>query len=180
MRLILLLSFAVISCAEKPHIVWIVADDLGWNDVGFTGSGSNVHSPVLDGLARSGAVLANYYVSPICTPTRNCFMSGRYPIHTGLQHSVIKDSVPNALPINETIIASIMKQGGYSTHIVSFVPDCLMIVDTVFPRMECHDVIRFVGTLAWRSIFQPSPGTASTFVQRYEATLAFRLLVHNM
>ena len=102
--------------ASKPHIVLIVADDLGWNDVGFTGSGSNIRTPTLDALAKSGVVLHNYYVSPICTPTRNCLMSGRYPIHTGLQHSVILDSLPNGLPLNETVIASVMKKAGYATH----------------------------------------------------------------
>ena len=54
----------------------------GWNDVSFHGS-EQITTPHLDDLAYKGVLLKNYYVSPICTPTRGALMSGRHPIHTG-------------------------------------------------------------------------------------------------
>ena len=63
-------------------------------------------------------MLSNYYVNPICTPTRASFMSGRYPYHLGLQRGVILDGVRNALPLNETTVASYMRAAGYRTHAV--------------------------------------------------------------
>ena len=66
---------------SPPHILFFVVDDLGWSDVGF--HGSKIQTPNIDKLASEGVVLDNYYVLPICTPTRSALMTGRYPIHTG-------------------------------------------------------------------------------------------------
>ncbi|XP_078577654.1 arylsulfatase B-like isoform X4 [Branchiostoma floridae x Branchiostoma japonicum] len=102
---------------QPPHIILIVADDLGWNDVSFHGS-DQIPTPNLDSLAYSGVILGNYYVSPICTPTRSAIMTGRHPIHTGLQHGVISGATPFGLPLNETILPQYLKPLGYATHIV--------------------------------------------------------------
>ena len=69
------------SKASQPHILFVLADDLGWIDVGF--HGSEAKTPNIDRLAADGVVLNNYYVQPVCTPTRAALMTGRYPIHTG-------------------------------------------------------------------------------------------------
>ena len=67
--------------ASPPHILLLVVDDLGWSDVGF--HGSKIETPNIDNLAAEGVVLDNYYVLPLCTPTRAALLTGRYPIHTG-------------------------------------------------------------------------------------------------
>ena len=78
---VLLLVARVSATASPPHLLFVVVDDLGWSDVGF--HGSKIQTPNIDKLASEGVVLDNYYVLPICTPTRSALMSGRYPIHTG-------------------------------------------------------------------------------------------------
>lgn len=72
----LLLSQSTV--AKPPHILFIVADDYGWHDVGY--HDSEIHTPNLDKLAEQGVKLENYYVQPICTPTRSQLMTGRYEV----------------------------------------------------------------------------------------------------
>ena len=80
-------AFLTFNClvelrAEKPpNIVFVLADDYGYHDIGY--HGSRIRTPNLDRLSAEGVRLENYYVQPICTPTRSQLMSGRYQIHTG-------------------------------------------------------------------------------------------------
>ncbi|KAK3762415.1 hypothetical protein RRG08_061665 [Elysia crispata] len=105
------------STSQKPHIILIVADDLGYNDVSFHGS-DQIPTPNIDFLGYNGVILNNYYVSPICTPTRSALMTGRHPIHTGMEHKVIMGSMPYGLPLSETILPQYLNQLGYQSHIV--------------------------------------------------------------
>jgi arylsulfatase A-like enzyme len=73
--------------APRPNIVYIVADDLGWKDVGF--HGSDIRTPNIDKLAATGTRLEQFYAQPMCTPTRAALMTGRYPMRYGLQTAVI-------------------------------------------------------------------------------------------
>ncbi|XP_060590787.1 arylsulfatase B-like [Ruditapes philippinarum] len=99
----------------RPHIKLIIADDLGYNDVGY--HGSRVKTPNIDKLALSGVRLENYYVQPICTPTRGQLLTGRHQIYTGLQW-VLWPSTPLGLDLDSTTIADKLKEAGYATHIV--------------------------------------------------------------
>uniref|UniRef100_A0A7M5VG10 Sulfatase N-terminal domain-containing protein n=1 Tax=Clytia hemisphaerica TaxID=252671 RepID=A0A7M5VG10_9CNID len=115
MFLFLLSAGSILANAEQPpHIVLIVADDLGWNDVGFHGS-DQIPTPNIDKLAKEGIILNNYYVQPICTPTRSALMTGRYPIHTGLFEGVIYPVELYGLSLDEKILPQYLKELGY-TH----------------------------------------------------------------
>ena len=66
---LLLFTLFIEVAAKQPNIVFILADDYGWNDIGY--HGSEIKTPNLDALAAGGVKLENYYVQPICTPTRS-------------------------------------------------------------------------------------------------------------
>jgi arylsulfatase A-like enzyme len=101
--------------APRPNIIYILADDLGWADVGW--HGSEIRTPHLDNLADRGAKLEQFYVLPVCTPTRAGFMTGRYPIRHGLQVSVVRPWAQYGLPLDERTLPQVLKEAGYSTHI---------------------------------------------------------------
>jgi len=70
-------------CASLPDVVFIVADDLGFNDMGFHGS-RNVQTPHLNALARDGVDLLHYHTLPVCSPSRAMMLSGFHAIHHGI------------------------------------------------------------------------------------------------
>lgn len=102
--------------SPRPNIVFIMADDLGWYDVGY--HGSDIQTPHIDRLAASGVKLENYYVQPICGPSRTQFLSGRYQTHLGLQHDNLERNRAHGLPLDVTTFAEKLKDSGYSTHLV--------------------------------------------------------------
>jgi len=107
---------ACIVAQEKPNIVWIFADDYGFNDIGFRNS--EVISPNLDALAKSGVILTNAYTAPQCSPSRGSLMSGRYSYKSRMQHSVILDDRPCCLALGYKLLPGYLKELGYQTHAV--------------------------------------------------------------
>jgi len=101
---------------KKPNIVYIVSDDQGWKDVGF--HGSDIRTPSIDKLANQGARLEQFYVQPMCTPTRAALMTGRYPFRYGLQTLVIPTPSKYGMPTEEWLLPQALKQAGYRTVMV--------------------------------------------------------------
>jgi arylsulfatase A-like enzyme len=110
------ISEAAEGSAPRPHIVYIVADDLGWKDVGF--HGSDIKTPNIDKLAQEGARLEQFYVQPMCTPTRAALLTGRYPFRYGLQTLVIPTPGKYGLPTEERLLPQALKEAGYKTVMV--------------------------------------------------------------
>lgn len=104
------------SDAPRPNIIYILADDLGWKDVGFRGS--EIKTPNIDQLARTGAILDQFYVQPMCTPTRAAMLTGRYPLRYGLQTLVIPAGQTWGLPTDEWLLPQALKEAGYTTAIL--------------------------------------------------------------
>lgn len=108
---------AVQAADQKPNIVHIVADDLGWKDVGFNGC-TDIKTPHLDALAAGGAKFSQFYVQPMCTPTRAALMTGRYPFRYGLQTIVIPGPAGYGLDTSEWLMPQCLKEAGYTTAII--------------------------------------------------------------
>jgi len=100
---------------DKPNIVVIVADDLGYGDVGF--HGSDIQTPNLDRLVSEGVSLEQFYVAPVCSPTRAGLMTGRYPIRFGMMRSVIPPQRNFGMDTNEDTLAQMLARAGYEHRV---------------------------------------------------------------
>ncbi len=76
LSLLFLASTATAKVPQRPNIVYLLVDDLGWSDCGFMGC-KDIHTPQIDSLASQGTILKSFYVQPVCSPTRACLMTGR-------------------------------------------------------------------------------------------------------
>lgn len=97
----------------KPNIVFILADDLGHADVGFTGP--DIKTPNLDKIRAAGAELASFYTLPVCTPSRCALMTGRYPIRYGRQFNVLRPNSKVGLSLKERLLPQALREAGYAT-----------------------------------------------------------------
>eukprot|EP01050_Picozoa_sp_SAG11_P028630 SAG11_NODE_7730_length_1103_cov_1.098606_1_plen_225_part_00 len=134
----LLLKTTTVDAQQPPNIVIILIDDYGHTDIGYHNEKYDnlIKTPTLDRLAQDGVKLESYYVQPICTPTRSQLLSGRYQIHTGLQHGVIHPGQPYGLPTDIPLLTNhLIRQVQFeSTPIVS-VPRPRL---PVLPRRHIH------------------------------------------
>ena len=94
-----------------PNIVLIVADDQGWNDVGY--HGSEIQTPNIDRIAGEGVELDRFYAAPICTPTRCGLLTGRSPIRYGRMRAVLPPWRRMGLPTDETLLPQALAEAGY-------------------------------------------------------------------
>ncbi len=114
--ILLLVTTQILDAQEKPNIIFILADDMGYSDMSW--QGSPIQTPNLDKLAREGMFLSRNYVQPQCTPTRIAFLTGKYPYRYGLHEHVLGSFSMNGIPAGEKTIAEKMREGGYRTAII--------------------------------------------------------------
>ncbi len=114
------LLFIMTSCGKPettgsprahPNVIVILSDDQGWGDFSFTGN-RNLHTPNIDRIARQGVYFENFYVQPVCSPTRAEFLTGRYAVRSGVFDT---SEGGERIDIDETTIADLFKNAGYST-----------------------------------------------------------------
>jgi arylsulfatase A-like enzyme len=122
---LVLLSFLLYSCSpqpeevkqaelpiqDQPNVVLIITDDQGYGDLGFHGN-PHIKTPTLDALAKRSVRFKNFFVSPVCAPTRSSIMTGRHSLRTGIHDTYNGGAIMAA---NEVTIAEILSEAGYST-----------------------------------------------------------------
>jgi uncharacterized sulfatase len=110
--------------ARPPNIIIILADDLGYGDLGAFGA-PNIRTPHLDAMAAQGQKWTNFYVQPVCSPSRAALLTGRLPVRSGMfatlgrrAPGVFRDNAAQGLPLEEVTIAELLKSAGYSTGMI--------------------------------------------------------------
>ncbi|XP_020642644.3 arylsulfatase D isoform X1 [Pogona vitticeps] len=127
---ILLASFTLLdgcrmttALDSKPNILLMLADDLGIGDIGCYGN-TTIKTPNIDRLAKEGVRLTQHIAAAsLCTPSRAAFLTGRYPIRSGMASSNAYRALQwnagsGGLPVNETTFAKVLSQQGYATGLV--------------------------------------------------------------
>lgn len=103
--------------AQKPNIIVILADDMGYGDLGCYGH-PTIATPHLDRMAAEGMKFTQFYVgASVCTPSRAALLTGRYPIRSGMSRVLIPKS-PGGLPAGEVTMAEVLRDAGYATMCV--------------------------------------------------------------
>eukprot|EP01084_Bolivina_argentea_P127822 226025_1 len=114
--------FSMITCGfqpnSKPNIIFMFADDLGFNELGYHGC-TETATPFINDLAiKESLILLNNYVEKVCSPSRASFLTGRYPSNLGIQNLVFNPQFPASLTRQVSTLSNEFKHSGYSTHII--------------------------------------------------------------
>ncbi len=111
--LLLFTDYCFAQPASRPNVILIITDDQGYGDLGFTGN-PHVKTPVLDKFASESIRFNEFYVSPVCAPTRSSLMTGRYSLRTGVRDTYNGGAI---MAPGEITIAEMLKTAGYNTGI---------------------------------------------------------------
>ncbi|HVJ66438.1 MAG TPA: arylsulfatase [Caulifigura sp.] len=107
------------TAADRPNIVYILCDDLGYGDVHCLNTDGKIATPRMDGLAKEGMIFTDAHSgSAVCTPTRYGILTGRYAWRTKLQSGVLGGISPTLIEPGRMTVASLLKQHGYHTACV--------------------------------------------------------------
>jgi arylsulfatase len=101
------------SPASTPNFIIIIADDMGYGDLGYTGN-NLINTPTIDAFAEKSTVFRNFYVSPVCAPTRSSLMTGRYSQRTGIYDTYNGGAI---MATEEKTIPEYLKAAGYTSGI---------------------------------------------------------------
>ena len=120
MKSVIFLLIIGLACMTLPviganNVLIILADDLGWQDVGF--NGSVIRTPNLDQLAADGVRLQRYYAQPTCSPTRASLMTGQSALRNGVLLPLDKNNV-RGLPLDRKILPQFFNEAGYQTALI--------------------------------------------------------------
>ncbi|MGB5666317.1 MAG: sulfatase-like hydrolase/transferase, partial [Maribacter sp.] len=96
---------------SKPNVILIMSDDQGWGDLSISGN-TNLQTPNIDALAKNGVSFENFYVQPVCSPTRAELLTGRHFTRLGVYETSAGGERMN---LGETTLAEILKKAGYHT-----------------------------------------------------------------
>ncbi|MBC6998609.1 arylsulfatase [Cytophaga sp. FL35] len=105
--------YSISQSHKKPNVILIITDDQGYGDLGFTGN-PHVKTPVIDQLAKESVRFNQFYVSPVCAPTRSSLMTGRYSLRTGIRDTYNGGAI---MATEEVTIAEMLKTANYRTGI---------------------------------------------------------------
>mmetsp|Transcript_25536 Transcript_25536/g.33378 ORF Transcript_25536/g.33378 Transcript_25536/m.33378 type:complete len:604 (-) Transcript_25536:211-2022(-) len=114
-------SLSTLSTKSKtgsPHIIFILADDLGFGDATVDSPDLKDLTPNIQKLTSQSMKLTSYYTQYMCTPTRAALLTGVYPYKSGMQHSSISTKAPWGLPLEMKLLPEYLKEAGYNTHMV--------------------------------------------------------------
>ncbi|MBL7187230.1 MAG: sulfatase-like hydrolase/transferase [Phycisphaerae bacterium] len=103
---------------EKPNILLVVSDDQGWGDASCYWKDTDVETPVMDEIARTGVRFTQFYVNPLCAPTRSSFLTGQYSMENGMWRGPSKsDENERRIRDDVVILPQFLKRAGYKTGI---------------------------------------------------------------
>lgn len=149
---------------KRPHIVLVLADNLGWGELGCYGGGAlrGAPTPRIDALAREGLKCLNFNVESDCVPTRSALMTGRHPIRTGALQSV-PAGLPQGIHPWERTLPQVLKAAGYATGM--FGKWHLGDRDGRYPHQRGFDEWYGIPRTSNETMFTSSPGFDPTVVE---------------
>ncbi|WP_421948494.1 sulfatase family protein [Phaeodactylibacter xiamenensis] len=105
--------------ADPPNIIIVLADDLGYGDVGAFNPQSKIRTPALDSIARAGMIFTDAHTSSsVCTPTRYSLLTGRYNWRSTLKRGVLRGDSPPLIPKDRLTLAALLDSAGYHTAFI--------------------------------------------------------------
>ena len=118
MPLLLIGVMGSANAQDRPNVVLMLSDNVGYGDIGAYGAGEvrGMPTPRIDSIAAQGLRLTQYLVEPGCTPSRAALMTGRYSVRSGLS-TVIVGGTPNTLQAKAVTLGEMFKSRGYATAI---------------------------------------------------------------
>lgn len=152
------------ATARRPHILLILADNLGWGELGCYGGGAlrGAPTPRIDALAQQGLQCLNFNVESDCVPTRSALMTGRHPIRTGALQSV-PAGLPQGIHPCERTLAQVLHEAGYATGM--FGKWHLGDREGRFPHQRGFDEWYGIPRTSNETMFTASPGFDATVVE---------------